>query len=300
MLDAAHHMAREFGYEKTKKILDLYHRNDFKKIEKKLAESYEFAETIGKFYAKEDFEIAQQVLESTAKIEETTKLNYINSLFKSILMKGTYSLALKTAKVIIEKKEKITEEELDEIGRTHMYVDLLDDNEVKYFEKLAKAIEFQDREAYIFKDVADYLREEVSIIEGGEHFTQCAIEEKEFLKKQKTENLLPFMITIYGLNCFSETKYKKDYAGKIHKLTEKQTDKLCNACEIAYKNKKIITNDHGEDVSINYIFDFWNGLEDTLDNDYENIDKWMGAIIDGFNDVARTGRSLSEIMKYAA
>ena len=80
-----------------------------------------------------------------------------------------------------------------------------------------------------------------------------------------------------------------EYSNKIKRTTLNQKNKISHAFEIAQRNLN-------PETGIDFLPEFYAGLRDTLDSDYENIDKWADAIINGLAEVARTGKSLSEVM----
>ncbi|MBT5023215.1 hypothetical protein HOK51_03180 [Candidatus Woesearchaeota archaeon] len=110
--------------------------------------------------------------------------------------------------------------------------------------------------------------------------TKTLKQEREYIKTQNEGFALPLLAIL------SENE---TYTSKIKELNNNDKLNLSRAWNIAYKNID-------ESTSENYLTTFYAGLKQTLDEDYENLDKWCDTIIKGFSKIAETGRSLSEVM----
>ena len=116
----------------------------------------------------------------------------------------------------------------------------------------------------------------------------AVLKNKKYLNQQKPECIAPMIKII------SEIGYEEE----LTKLNKYQTSQLCKAYAIAKQNINPETITEENRQGKNFLVEFYAGLQDTLKTDYEHLDKWCEAIIDGLAEVARTGQSLSEVMSY--
>ncbi|MBT5023202.1 hypothetical protein HOK51_03115 [Candidatus Woesearchaeota archaeon] len=118
-----------------------------------------------------------------------------------------------------------------------------------------------------------------------------AMEQQDWLIEQKTNQLIPLARIV------SDTEEK--HYEKIKELSDHNKNKLCYAYEIATRNYKPLNPaDIFTRTKENYSKEFFKGLNETLDKDYDNLNKWCKTIIEGLQEVARTGQSLDEVMSY--
>lgn len=108
-----------------------------------------------------------------------------------------------------------------------------------------------------------------------------------FNQKERSE-IIPISKIMISLECEQVEKLK----------TENKTvmRNLIIAHDIASRNINPETITEELPRGRNYLEEFYAGLRDTIDFDYENISKWADTIISGLKEVARTGKSLDEVM----
>ncbi|MBT5023203.1 hypothetical protein HOK51_03120 [Candidatus Woesearchaeota archaeon] len=123
---------------------------------------------------------------------------------------------------------------------------------------------------------------------AGRKIKKLLEDETEYLLAQKPNELISIVGIISNVDESGQEK--------LMNLGSHQITKLCTAHDIAWKNIKPGTKDRYGSGGKNYLPDFLEGLNKTLDEDYENLDKWCDTIIDGLQEVARTGQSLDEVM----
>ncbi|MBT5023214.1 hypothetical protein HOK51_03175 [Candidatus Woesearchaeota archaeon] len=148
--------------------------------------------------------------------------------------------------------------------------------EMEFVEQLGAQEFFEEK----YFEVRKYLEKNDVKKELLEKMTSAFKEEKEYIKKQKEQNMLPLAV-IFGEN--------PEYISKVKKLSDLEKDKLGIAWSIAYQNVDPSTEE-------NYLDAFYSGMRKTLDEDYEHLTDWCETIIDGLAKVAETGQSLDEVM----
>ncbi|MBT6518807.1 hypothetical protein HOK51_03105 [Candidatus Woesearchaeota archaeon] len=143
-----------------------------------------------------------------------------------------------------------------------------------------------------FKEFMNYLTKEIQQSDTIYKIELLAETEKEYFNSQQSEIRIPLIKILL--------KIDREQIGKIKKLKEYETKRLCIAYDIAKNNINPNTITKENKSGINYLPEFYAGLQETLDKDYDNLNKWCETIITGLQEVARTGQSLDEVMSYAA
>ena len=268
-------------------------------------------------------EIAEFVKKTTLKKEDNTIRNGLWYLSNPNFEKELEDLDVLTTKNIIT-------------AFTDKHIDYLIDDD-SYLEILKYAKQYKHKEE-VFELFCDNLNEIRTRMYGQTHITNNAI--KRYLKLIKNldcerilqeinDELISFVtkisdcdeqdeLTEKAANYLEEnpnflSQHKQEYAftllvliseieqpEKILELTDYQKSQICIAYDIANKNINPDTIQYKGDNGKNYLPEFYAGLNETLETDYDNLNKWCETIIDGLKEVALTGQSLSEIMSNSA
>ena len=130
-------------------------------------------------------------------------------------------------------------------------------------------------------DLFEYMRVNVLNEDKITKLCETMLENITYITQENPETIITQLIL------FNEVE--DEHIGKIKSLYNYQKLKLCIAYDIARKNIDPNTR-------TNYLPEFYDGLQKTLDEDYEHLTDWCETIIDGLAKVAETGQSLSEVI----
>ncbi|MBT5023212.1 hypothetical protein HOK51_03165 [Candidatus Woesearchaeota archaeon] len=167
-------------------------------------------------------------------------------------------------------------------------------------------IQFSTKPIEAILDFADNLEHDEDVF--SEFMDYFKKKYEEYIKEKRPEEIVPdaYLLLQYAnwttneINQLSKetaapitiikSNVQGKYRPKIHALTEQEKRKISRAYNIAANN---INENTGND----YSKEFYIGLCDTLDEDYEHLIDWCETIIGGLKKVAETGKSLSEVIE---
>ncbi|MBT5023209.1 hypothetical protein HOK51_03150 [Candidatus Woesearchaeota archaeon] len=284
-----------FDYKKSEQILkgfDTLKTDDKSKIKRTLEffSEEEFKKTIETL---NDWGAEELGLDIYNLINEVGNKPVITRLRKSLIRNkdNFLILYLTPAVTYLEKYYSMGDKFLDVIEKqknrresTKKYFENMHKGSVKEIrceEETQKVKKYQEIITYLFETSIEYeFDDDIFAFE-----TETLQKMFEYVKHDTSlfseeENVIP-QLAIRAEN--------PEYISEIERLTDSTKNKLYLALDIACKN-------YDPETKKNYSTDYFKGLRKTLETDYDNIGKWADAIISGLKEVARTGRSLDEVM----
>ncbi|MBT5023210.1 hypothetical protein HOK51_03155 [Candidatus Woesearchaeota archaeon] len=286
-------------YSKFRPFMNIFKGKKFRKVIEELPDTSAclFTHFVGVIYTThDDHKLARDYVKAIYKIKDlTTKSNAHKSLEQIqrqiINNQGNSNFLINIIKLITKHKNRLTRKTIQSLyaplyaldkqirnTENKILIKIRDEKLIDLFDELSS----QEHKEYVFEEISKYLTTSVLDPKRSNGIIEILKEEKELPSECIMQ--ISRIRSVLG-------NYEKgiEYSNKIKRTTLNQKNKISHAFEIAQRNLN-------PETGIDFLPEFYAGLRDTLDSDYENIDKWADAIINGLAEVARTGKSLSEVM----